>query len=417
MWCSDTIAHKCRLYPNKEEEWEMLRTKSVCRRAYNRLLEEYNTGTIDHNELSRFLTQLKKGWPELNEIYSKCLQPEVGRLFANLAALEKMKKRGHKVGKPRFKSENRYKSFTYNQSGFKLLPMNDKFGLLHLSKIGDIPIRLHREIVGEIKQVTIKHMASRKWYAYIIVDYGSSEFELTEVETAVGLDVGLTLYIVDSDGHEVENPRYLKQALKKLRREQRRLSRKQKGSNNREKQRIIVAHQYERVQNQRNDFQHNVSREYVNNYDMIVTEKLHPGKMVKNRRLARSISDVAWSSLNQKLAYKAENAGKLFVQVDPRNTSIDCSGCGKPVPKTLSDRRHNCTYCGRSLSRDQNASINILNRGVAKVRSERPELTLLDIRPLQAPAGTLQVGWMKKEVPPIRAGQFTGEHRSWGSSS
>ena len=347
-------------------------------------------------------------WKETNKdletVYSKTLQYEVVRLFANLAALREMRKRGRKVGKLRFKSEHHFKTFTYNQSGFELLPKNDKFGLLHLSKIGDIPIRLHRPIVGDIKQVTIKHMPSGKWYAYIIVDNGSKDFELTDVEAAVGLDVGLTSYIVDSDGHEVENPRHLKQALKKLRKEQRRLSRKQKGSNNREKQRIIVARQYERVQNQRNDFQHKVSREYVNNYDLIVTEKLNSGNMVKDRRLARSISDASWSSLNEKLAYKAENAGKRFVQVDPRNTSIDCSGCGEPVPKTLKDREHCCPYCGLSLSRDHNASINILERGLKKVRSERPELTLVDIRPLRGPVSLAQAGWLKQEAPPARAG-------------
>ncbi len=310
-----------------------------------------------------------------------------------------MKKRGRKVGNLRFKSEHSFRSFTFNQSGFNLLPKNDKFGLLHLSKIGDIPIRLHRPIEGEIKQVTIKHMPSGKWYAYIIVDNGSSDFDIIDIEKAVGLDVGLEHYIVDSGGHEVENPRHLKQALKKLRKEQRRLSRKQKGSKNREKKRIIVARQYERVQNQRNDFQHKLSREYVNNYDLIVTEKLQPGNLVKNHRLARSISDASWSSLNQKLAYKAENAGKLFVQVDPRNTSIDCSGCGKPVPKSLSDRRHECPFCGLSLSRDHNASINILNKGIEKVRSERPELTLVDIRPLRGPAGLAHVGWLKQEAP------------------
>ena len=335
---------------------------------------------------------------DLESVYSKTLQYEVVHLFANLAALEEMKKRGRDVGNLRFKSEHRYKTFTYNQSGFKLLPKNDKFGLLHLSKIGDIPIRLHRPIEGNIKQVTIKHMPSGKWYAYIIVDNGSTDFDICEVETAVGLDVGLTSYIVDSDGHEVENLRHLKQSLKKLRREQRRLSKKQKGSNNREKQRIVVARQYERVQNQRNDFQHKLSREYVNNYDLIVTEKLQPRNMVKNRRLARSISDAAWGSFNDKLAYKAENAGKLFVQVDPRNTSIDCSGCGKPVPKSLSDRRHDCPNCGLSLSRDHNASINILNKGIEKVRSERPELTLVDIRPLRHQA-IAQVGWLEQETP------------------
>ncbi len=369
----------------------------MCRRAYNRLLEEYNAGTIGYNELSKFLTHLKKVWPELKDIYSKCLQPEVDRLFTNLAALKEMKKRGRKVGKPRFKSEHRFKTVTYNQSGFKILPRNDKFGLLHLSKIGDIPIRMHRPIEGEIKQVTIKHMPSGKWYAYIIVDNGSKEYESLDVENAVGLDVGLELYIVDSDGNEVENPRHLKQALKKLRREQRRLSKKQKGSTNREKQRIKVARQYEHVCNQRNDFQHKVSRSYVNNYDLIVTEKLQPNNMVKNHRLARSISDASWSSLNQELAYKAENAGKLFVQVDPRNTSQMCSGCGKLVPKTLGDRRHDCPFCGLSLSRDHNASINILHRGIEKVGQELPELacghwTATSLR-------MMQVEWLKQETP------------------
>ena len=381
-----------------------MQAKGICRHTYNRFLEEYNAGETNRLKLQSLLPIWKQTDKELASIYSKLPQYELHRLFANLAALNEMKKRGRKVGKLRFKSEHRFKTFTYNQSGFKILPKNHKFALLHLSKIGDIPMRMHHPIEGEIKQVTIKHMPSGKWYAYIIVDDGRGVPELSVIDDTVGLDVGLTSYIVDSDDHEVENPRHLKQALKKLRREQRRLSKKQKGSNNREKQRINVARTHELVQNQRNDFQHKVSRAYVNNYDLVVTEKLQPGNLVKNRRLARSISDAAWSSLNQKLAYKAENAGKLFVQVDPRNTSIDCSGCGKPVPKSLSDRRHDCPFCGLSLSRDHNASINILNRGIEKVRSERPELTLVDIRPLHGPASLVQAGWMKQEAPPARAG-------------
>ena len=374
-----------------------MQAKGVCRYTYNLLLETYNSGEHNRFALQNMLPIWKETNKDLELVHSKTLQYEVVRLFANLAALREMKKRGRKVGNLRFKSEHRFKTFTYNQSGFKLLPKNDKFGLLHLSKIGDIPIRLHREIVGEIKQVTIKHMPSGKWYAYIIVDNGSSDFELTEVETAVGLDVGLTSYIVDSEGHEVENSRHLKNALKKLRREQRRLSKKQKGSKNREKQRIIVARTHEHVQNQRNDFQHKVSREYVNNYDLIVTEKLNPSNMVQNHRLARSISDAAWSSLNQKLAYKAENAGKLFVQVDPRNTSIDCSRCGEPVPKSLSDRRHDCPHCGLSLSRDHNASINILQRGIEKVGQELPELACGHWT-ATSPSMVVQVQRMKQEA-------------------
>ena len=370
----------------------------VCRHVYNLLLEIYNGGEHSRLALQNLLPIWKLTDKDLEYVHSKTLQYEVVRLFANLAALKEMKKRGRKVGKPRFKSEHRFRTFTYNQSGFKLLPKNDKFGLLHLSKIGDIPIRLHRPIDGVIKQVTIKQMPSGKWYAYLIIDNGSNGFEPIDIENAVGIDVGLTSYIVDSDDHEVENPRHLKQALKKLRREQRRLSKKQKGSNNREKQRIKVARQYERVQNQRNDFQHKLSREYVNNYDLVVTEKLQPGNLVKNRRLARSISDAAWSSLNQKLAYKAENAGKLFVQVDPRNTSIDCSGCGKPVPKSLSDRRHDCPFCGLSLSRDHNASINILERGLKKVGQELPELACGHWT-ATSPSMVVQVQWLKQEAP------------------
>ena len=401
------LVYGFRLYPNNQQEQKLLYAMNLCRLAYNLMLEEYNINHLSLMGMGQFLTNLKKEMPELNEVYSKCLQPERDKLYANLARLRAMKKSGRKVGKLRYKSKHRFKTITYNQSGFKLLPKNDKFGLLHLSKIGDIPIRLHREIVGDIKQVTIKHMPSGKWYAYIIVDNGSKEFEPVDIENAVGLDVGLENYIVDSDGNEVENPRHLKRTLKKLRREQRRLSRKAKESNNRDKQRVTVARTFERVQNQRNDFQHKLSREYVNNYDFIVTETLQPGNMVKNHRLARSISDAAWGSFNDKIAYKAENAGKLFVQVDPRNTSIDCSSCGKPVPKTLSDRRHECPHCGLSLSRDLNASINILNKGIEKVRSERPELTLVDIRPLRGPASLVQVGWLKQEALASRAGQFT----------
>ena len=156
---------------------------------------------------------------DLESVYSKVLQYELYRLFANLSALDEMRKRGRKVGKLRFKGERWYKTFTYNQSGFKLLPMNAKFSLLHLSKIGDIPIRIHRPIEGVIKQVTIKQKASGEWYAFFVVDNGGGVSEISAIENTVGLDVGLTSYIVDSDGNEVENPRYLKQSLKKLRRE------------------------------------------------------------------------------------------------------------------------------------------------------------------------------------------------------
>jgi putative transposase len=235
------------------------------------------------------------------------------------------------------------------------------------------------------------------------VDDGNGSEGLTVVKRAVGIDVGLERFAVDSDGHGVENPRFLKRELKKLRKEQMKLSKKQKGSQNWDKQRIVVARTYERVCDQRNDFQHKLARAYVDEYDLIVTEKLAPVNMVQDRRLARSISDASWSSFNDKIAYKAERAGKLFVQVDARGTSQTCPSCGRAEAKPLSQRKHECP-CGCTMARDHASSLVILERGSQKVRSERPELTLVDRRPLQPSANGLQAVCMKQEALPARAG-------------
>ena len=369
------LAYKFRLYPNKEEELRLLRSMEVCRCVYNRFLQLYNDGEHDRNKLQALLPVWKESEMDLKNVHSKVLQYELYRLFSNLSALKEMKKRGRKVGKLRFKPEHRFRTITYNQSGFKLLPKNEKFSFLHLSKIGNIPIRLHRRVEGEIKGIIIKHMPSGKWFAYLLLDDGEKD-ELMIIEKAVGIDVGLTNFVVDSDGNEVESPRWLRRELKKLRREQRRLSKMEKGSRNCEKQRVIVARTYERVQNQRNDFQHKLSKRYVDEYDLIVTEKLEPLNMMKSR-LSRSISDSSWSSFNQKLAYKAERAGKLFVQVDARGTSQECPACRRKAKKTLSQRSHECP-CGYKDTRDHASSLVILEREFEKVRSKLPELKLVD---------------------------------------
>jgi putative transposase len=371
------LAYKFRLYPNKEEELALLKALEGCRLAYNKFLEAYNAGERDRIKLQNKLPYWKKEIPLLKEVYSKASQYEVHRLFYNLKSQNEMRKRGRKVGKLRFKSKTQFKSFTYNQSGFKIIPKTDNLSVLSLSKVGEIPICIHRPIEYGIKQISIKHMPSGKWYAFLIVDNGTPS-KINTIESAVGIDVGIEKYIVDSDGNEVDNPRHLKHQLKKLRREQRRLSRKKNGSHNREKQRIKVARLHEKVANQRNDFQHKLSKYYIDNYDMIVTERLDISNMVLNKNLSRYIGVASWNAFNEKLAYKAENAGKLFIQIRPDYTSIGCSNCGEMVYKKLSDRRHECPTCGFASSRDYNASLNILKRGIDKVRSERPELTLVD---------------------------------------
>ena len=390
-------AYKYRLYPNKEEERRLLWTLEQCRLAYNRFLEEFEKGERNLYGLQKTFLRFRLEYPGMVDACAHALYNEARHLFENLRSLAEKKKKGRKVGKLRYKGRNWFKSFTYNQDNIKLEYQDERFGLLRLSKVGYIPIRMHRDIQGKIKQVTIKHMASGNWYAHFAVEVSGPQVK-QPIARAIGIDVGLESFAVDSDGGVVENPRYLKRSLKRLRREARRLSRKKKGSKNRDKQRIIVAKAHENVVNQRNDFLHKVSKYYVENYDLIVTEKLIVKNMVRCHSLSRSISDASWGTLNQFISYKAENAGKRFVQCAPSYSSIDCSGCRQRVYKSLKERLYNCPTCGMSISRDYNASRNILKKGIEKVGSGRPELTLVDIRPLHQ-LELMQVGWRKQEKP------------------
>jgi putative transposase len=178
---------------------------------------------------------------------------------------------------------------------------------------------------------------------------------------AVGLDVGLTHFVTTSDGEKIANPRYLKEELPELRRAQRSVSRKKKGGSNRKKAKHRVARIHARVANCRREHQHKISNDLISRYSKIAVESLHVQGMVKNDRLARAISDVAWSSFVAVLTHKAERAGGEVVQVSPNNTSQLCSACGSKVPKTLAVRMHRCG-CGLVMDRDENAARNILER-------------------------------------------------------
>lgn len=399
-------SYRFRLYPNHEETERLEWTLEQCRLTYNRLLEELNKQEeIDRGKLQAMLPKWKEENQELKRVYSKTLQYECYRLFSNLRSLSGSKKNGRKVGRLRFKGKGWFKTFTYNQSGFKLVDTDNRLSILHLSKIGEIPIRLHREIEGKIKQITIKRCSSDKWYACIQVDTDKSIPDKQEIETAVGIDVGLSHYVVDSNGYEIGNPRHLRKSLKKLGKEQRRLSRKKKGSKNYKKQKMKVAKVHERVCNRRDDFLHKLSRWYVDNYDLIVTEDLNIDEMKKYNRLSMGISDASWNKLNKMLSYKAENAGKTHIMVNPSGTTQDCSRCGKVVEKTLYDRIHQCTNCGLTIGRDHNSSHNILNRGLSEVGMERAELTPVEIEPLPPIFDAHQKEWqvqsLNQEAPSL----------------
>jgi putative transposase len=295
-------------------------------------------------ELQAQLPKLKVEKTELNKVYSKVLQMVLYQLYSNLKALSQLKKNGKKAGRLRFKGKGWYKTFVYNQSGFKLIKTGKRFDILPLSKIGDIPIRVHRAVEGKIKQVIIKKHNSGKWFACVCVE---KEMNVTrrEPKRAVGIDVGIKHFLTDSDGRQIENPRFYERTLERIRVLHRNLSRKRKGSRNREKARIKLAKAYEKLVNQRGDFLHKLSRFYVNNYDVISVENLNITGMVRNHNLAQKILDASWSKFLQMLSYKAENAGGTFLKVNPRGTSRE--------------------YKHGKLDRDYNASLNILERGLA----------------------------------------------------
>ncbi len=246
------IANKFRLYPNEEQENKLLETLDLCRQTYNTLLGQLNDQKeIDKAQIQGIIPDMKICDPKLKNVYSKTLQYECYRLFSNLSSLAKTKGK-RKVGRLRFKGKGWFKTFTYNQSGFKL-----KNKRLHLSKIGDIKIVTHREIKGKIKQITVKKMPSGKWFASVIEERNVS-IPQQPIRKIVGIDLGLTDIIYDSDNNKIENPRHLKQVAERLAKLQRKLAKKKKGSKNREKARIKLARQYEKLTNSRDDLLHKI---------------------------------------------------------------------------------------------------------------------------------------------------------------
>ena len=345
---------KYRLYPTKAQKNVLERTLGLCCDLYNCALEErisaYNQKgiSLSYNNQQNELPLLVEECPEYKDVFSQVRQDVLRRLEKSYQAFfRRLKIKGAKAGFPRFRGKHRYDSFTYPQSGFSL----EDNGRLYLSKIGSVKIRLHRSIVGKIKTCTIKREVDQ-WFVSFSCEVPDAIGRQADWNNDVGLDVGLEVFYYSSDKEKVENPRYMKRAKKKLRRAQRSLSRKVRGNNNRKKQRVCVAKQHRSVSRKRYDFLHQIARRLVDRYDVFYMEDLCILNMLKNRRLAFHIADVSWGKFMEILVYKAEEAGKQVIFVDPRGTSQRCSQCGNIVTKDLSIRIHDCPYCGFRVSRD-----------------------------------------------------------------
>jgi putative transposase len=305
------------------------------------------------------LPEIKDAIPEYETINSQVLQQCLDRLQKAFQSFFRRVKKCEKPGFPRFKGYGRYNSFTLKNTGWKL---EDRY--LWVKNVGRFKMKLSRPIQGEIKTITINRTPSGKWYASF--SCGNIEPKpLSPNDRVVGIDVGIKYFLADSEGVVVDNPHYLKESERKLRVRQRRLSRRKKGSIGRKEAKVLVAKTHEHIVNQRQDFQHKKANEYIENYGTICFENLMIKNMVRNKHLAKAISDASWGRFFNMLKYKAEYAGRIAIEVPPHNSSQICSGCGQVVAKSLSVRTHICPYCGLVLDRDVNAAKNHKHRGLA----------------------------------------------------
>lgn len=356
---------KYRLYSNKETIDKSENWLRLCRDLYNTALEQkIGYWKQNHERLSTYeqmnqLPELKLSFPEYKQVNAQTLQNVIERLDNAYIKFFQKIKQGEKKGFPRFKGENRYDSFTLkSQCGWEL---DGKY--LKISKIGRFKIKISRPIQGSIKQITIKRTPTNKWYAYFICDNVIPK-SFPETKKEVGIDVGIKSFAVDSDKLYIDNPLYFQQSENKLRRQQRKLSRRQLRSNNWQKARLQVAKTYEKITNQRYDYLHKLANYYIDRYGVIYIEDLDIRNIMRsNNILSKSILDSSWGVFSKLLTEKAEEAGRTVFRVPTKFTSQICSRCGKLVPKDVHSRKHSCPYCGLEIDRDYNSAINILRRG------------------------------------------------------
>src|SRR5215471_13371933 len=338
------------------------------RQIYNAALAEriscyqITGASLGYVEQSRHLTDART-LPEVKSHLRAIQQDALERLDEAFEGFFRRLQNGEKPGFPRFKGKDRYHTFSQKYEKERACPI--KGDKLTVPGVGTCRVRLSRPIEGQCKQLRITHRLDG-WYALIVCEIPKPE-PLPPTGQTVGVDVGITSFATLSTGEEIENPRHLKKALDNLKRQQRWLSRKKKGSKRRAKQRVKVARAHLKVSRCRKDFHHKVSTDLVRRFDAITVEDLNIRGMVKNRHLAQAISDVAWGSFFTITKSKAENAGRTFERVDPRYTSQICSNCGHKQKMPLAIRVYECGKCGAVIGRDHNSAISIDRAGQARI--------------------------------------------------
>jgi putative transposase len=361
---------KYRLYPTRTQVGLLNGQLSEACRLYNAALQERRDAwrierksiTLPHQK--RQLKEIRAAGDLSIENYS-CAAAVLKRVDNTFKAFFARVKNGRRAGYPRFKSLRRYKSLSFPEYGHGCRLLDS--GKLRLQGVGQVKTKLHRPVDGKIKSLIIKIEAGR-WYVYFNVECEAQP--LPARDNSIGVDVGLSCFATLSDGTEIDNPRHYQKSQAKLRKAQRRISRRKKGSNRRRKAAQLVARIHAHIRSQRADFHHKASHSLVNNFGLIVVEDLNVRGLASGM-LAKSVNDAGWTSFINKLAYKAENAGRQLRKVDPNGTSQRCT-CGADVPKKLKDRWHSCQSCGLSVSRDHASALEILRLGLNLQASTSP---------------------------------------------
>lgn len=361
--------YKYLLRPNTEQDKKLDFLLWQSRLVYNAALaqrmttyQETGKGIGYGGQWAHFRDVRRENADTLGQVNASSLQHLLRRLDKSFAAFFRRLRAGEKPGFPRFKSRNRFHSIEYTYGdGCKLRQNEHGRKSFYVQNVGEMRMCYHRAIPtgAEIKHVVVKRVGER-WYVYMMLELPKPNAGQARTGHQVGVDVGLKSLAALSTGELIENPRWLRESLSKLRWLQRHASRQVMGSSRQKETYRQIARLHEQVANQRADYLHKVSNRLIADNDLVAIENLSLGFMNRNGHLSLSSHDAGFGLFRQMLEYKAESAGTQVIAVNPLNTTQACSGCGNVVPKGLSVRIHVCPDCGLVLDRDVNAARNIL---------------------------------------------------------